>query len=47
MYEIAVVVTLTVKAITGTSVDPGEGDRDGIGRGVSKTCRWQRQVDYE
>ena len=37
-------VTLTVNALTGTIVHPGESDRDDIGRGVSKTCRRQRRV---
>ena len=38
-------VTLSVDALTSTIVHPAESDREGIGRGVSKTYRRQRQVD--
>jgi hypothetical protein len=40
-------VTLSVNALTGTIVHPAESDREDSGRGVSKTCRRQRQVDSE
>ena len=40
-------VVLSVNALTGTIVHPGESDRDDTGCGVSKTCRRQRQVGNE